>query len=709
MIHHVSVGTNDLDRAKAFYDPLMSLIGFRLLKLAAHYGASDIAFSLETPVDGLSATATVSISHFGRRIGELSGGFMKSQLPGANPPTRSAPWRKLERLLPFVVGWTALRYQEFSVSQTVGDFLVQRLHDWGVSHIFGYPGDGINGVFGALNRAEGKIQFIQARHEEMAAFMASAYAKFSGRLGVCIATSGPGASHLITGLYDALLDHQPVLAIVGQQARNALGGQYQQELDLVSMFKDVAGAYVAQASSPAQVRHLIDRAARIALSRRTVTAIILPNDLQDETYEDPPRAHGTLRSGIGYAAPKIVPHDVELDRAAEILNAGKKVAILVGAGALGASDEVIAVADKLSAGCAKALLGKAVLPDDLPWATGSIGLLGTEPSYKLMTECDTLLMVGSAFPYSEFLPKEGGARGVQIDIDASMMSIRFPMEVGLVGDAAETLRALLPRLQQKPAEDWRKTIEANVKNWWKTLEDRARQPAKPVNPQRVTWELSPRLPDRAIITSDSGSCANWFARDLKMRRGMKASLSGGLASMGAAVPYAIAAKYANPDRPVIALVGDGAMQMNNMAELITVAKYWRQWQDHRWIVCVFNNEDLNQVTWEQRIINADPKFEASQQIPNVSYSRFAELIGLRGIYVDDPDTLGSAWDQALASDIPVVLEVKTDPEVPPLPPHITLQQAKNFSIALAKGDPDEVGVIRGAARQVLETILPGKE
>jgi pyruvate dehydrogenase (quinone) len=595
------------------------------------------------------------------------------------------------------------------MSQTVGDFLVQRLQQWGVRHVFGYPGDGINGVFGALNRAHDRIRFIQARHEEMAAFMACAYAKFSGRLGVCIATSGPGASHLTTGLYDALMDHQPVLAIVGQQARNALGGQYQQELDLVSMFKDVASAYVAQASSPAQVRHLIDRSARIALSRKTVTAIILPNDLQDEAYVDPPRAHGTLRSGVGYAPPKIVPHDAELDRAAEVLNSGEKVAMLIGAGALNAADEVIAVADRLSAGCAKALLGKSALPDDLPWVTGSIGLLGTEPSYKMMNECDTLLMIGSAFPYAEFLPQEGKARGVQIDIDASMLSIRFPMEVGLVGDAAETLRALLPRLRQKQPGEWRKTIEDNVQGWWRTLEQRAKQPAKPVNPQRVTWELSPLLPDRVVITSDSGSCANWYARDVKIRRGMKASLSGGLASMGAAVPYAIAAKYAQPDRPVIALVGDGAMQMNNMAELITVAKYWRDWPDHRWIVCVFNNEDLNQVTWEQRIINGDPKFEASQQIPNVSYSRFAELIGLRGIYVDDPEMLESAWQQALASDIPVVLEVKTDPEVPPLPPHITLQQAKNFSIALAKRDPNEIGMIKGAARQVLESILPSKE
>src|SRR3954452_23448859 len=321
------------------------------------------------------------------------------------------------------------------MSQTVGDFLVERLHQWGVGLVFGYPGDGINGVFGALNRADGKVRFIQARHEEMAAFMASAYAKFSGELGVCIATSGPGASHLTTGLYDALLDHQPVLAIVGQQARNALGGQYQQELDLVSMFKDVASAYVEQASSPAQVRHLIDRAVRIALARRTVTAIVLPNDLQDEPYEDPPRAHGALRSGVGYAPPKIVPHDVELDRAAEVLNAGEKVAILVGAGALGASDEVIAVADRLSAGCAKALLGKAALPDDLPWVTGSIGLLGTEPSYKMMMECDTLLMVGSGFPYAEFLPKEGQAKGVQIDIEAGMLSLRYPMDVNLVGDS----------------------------------------------------------------------------------------------------------------------------------------------------------------------------------------------------------------------------------------------------------------------------------
>ncbi len=593
------------------------------------------------------------------------------------------------------------------MAQTVGDFLVERLHAWGVRKIFGYPGDGINGVFGALNRARGKIEFIQARHEEMAAFMASAYAKFTGELGVCIATSGPGASHLITGLYDARLDHMPVLAIAGQQARTAIGGHYQQEVDLPAMFKDVAGAFVQQASSPAQVRHLVDRAVRTALGERRVTAIILPNDLQELAYVEPPRAHGTVHSGVGFTRPKTVPYEADLRRAADILNSGKKVALLVGAGALGATDEVIAVADKLGAGAAKALLGKAVLPDDLPWVTGSIGMLGTEPSYDLMMECDTLLMIGSGFPYSEFLPKEGKARGVQIDIAPDMLSLRYPMEVNLVGDAAETLRALLPLLGQKADGTWRKRIASNLDKWWKTLEERAMQPAKPVNPQRIAWELSPKLPDRVILTSDSGSCANWYARDVKIRRGMMGSLSGGLASMGAAVPYAIAAKFAHSDRPVIAMVGDGAMQMNNMAELITVAKYWRRWIDHRWIVCVLNNEDLNQVTWEQRVMEGDPKFEASQQIPNVPYHRFAELIGLKGIYVDNPNRLGAAWEEALAADRPVVLEVKTDPEVPPLPPHITLQQAKKFTEALIKGDPNESRVIAGAARQVLESILPG--
>jgi pyruvate dehydrogenase (quinone) len=503
------------------------------------------------------------------------------------------------------------------------------------------------------------------------------------------------------------MDHMPVLAIVGQQARAALGGHYQQELDLVSMFKDVAGAFVQQATVPSQVRHLVDRAVRTAVGERRVTAIILPNDLQEATYEPPVRAHGTVHSGVGYSKPRVVPYEADLQRAADVLNAGEKVAILVGAGALAATDEVIAVAEALGAGVAKALLGKAAVPDDLPWVTGSIGLLGTEPSYKLMTECDTLLMIGSGFPYSEFLPKEGQARGVQIDLQPDMLSLRYPMEVNLVGDAAETLAALLPLLTHKTQRKWRKKVEGWCASWEKTLEKRALVKAKPINPQRVVYELSPRLPYHAIITSDSGSCANWYARDLKIRRGMQCSLSGGLASMGAAVPYAIAAKFAQPQNTVIALVGDGAMQMNNMAELITVAKYWRQWQSPNWICAVFNNEDLNQVTWEQRVMEGDPKFKASQTIPDVPYHLFAISLGLKGIFVDREEDVAAAWEQALASDVPVLIEFKTDPNVPPLPPHIKLEQAKKFATTLLKGDPDEAGVIVQTAKQVLASVLPG--
>ena len=596
--------------------------------------------------------------------------------------------------------------------QTVGDFIIDRLYAWGVRRIYGYPGDGINGVFGALNRSKEKIEFVQARHEEMAAFMASAHAKFTGELGVCIATSGPGASHLVTGLYDARMDHMPVLAIAGQQARASLGGHYQQELDLVSLFKDVAGAFVQQAVVPAQVRHLVDRAIRTAVSERMVTALILPNDLQDLPYEAPARKHGTVHSGVGYQRSRVVPYQTDLQRAADVLNAGKKVAILAGAGALNASDEVMAIANKLGAGVAKALLGKAVLPDDLPWVTGSIGLLGTKPSFDMMAECDTLLMIGSGFPYAEFLPKEGAARGVQIDLKADMLSLRYPMEVNLVGDSAETLQALLPLLKQNEDQSWRKKIEGWTSDWWKTLENRALVEAKDsakvgINPQRPVYELSPRIPANAIVTSDSGSCANWYARDLKVQRGMMCSLSGGLASMGAAVPYAIAAKFAHPDRPVIALVGDGAMQMNNMSELITVAKYYKKWSNPRWICMVWNNADLNQVTWEQRAMEGDPKFSASQDIPSVPYHQFAEMIGLKGIYVDNAEMMGAAWDEALASDIPVVLELKTNPNVPPLPPHITLDQAKAFATTLFKGDPDEGNVIVEAAKQVLGSVLPG--
>jgi pyruvate dehydrogenase (quinone) len=593
------------------------------------------------------------------------------------------------------------------MADTVSDFLLERLKAWGVHRIYGYPGDGINGIMGALNRADGDPEFIQVRHEEMAALMACAHAKFTGELGVCLATSGPGAIHLLNGLYDARMDHQPVLAIVGQSARPAIGGAYQQEVDLVSLFKDVASEYVQQASVPEQVRHLVDRAARIALDQRTVTCLIFPGDLQTmDAVPEPPRAHGTVHSGIGYSRARVVPRDEDLRRAADVLNRGERVAILVGQGALEATDEVIETAERLGAGVAKALLGRAVVPDDLPFVTGSIGLIGTMPSWELMSECDTLLMVGSSFPYSEFLPKEGQARGVQIDLDGRMLNIRYPMEVSLVGDSRETLRALIPLLERKDNRRWRERIEESIAKWWQVLEARARNPADPINPQWVFWELSARLPDRCIITADSGSSADWFARDLKLRRGMLASLSGNLATMGPGVPYAIAAKFAHPDRPVIACVGDGAMQMNGINELITIAKYWMRWTNPRLVVLVLNNRDLNQVTWEQRVFEGDPKFEASQDIPDFPYAGYAQSLGLDGLRVARPEDVGAAWDTALSADRPFVLEAVTDPSVPPLPPHITVQQAKQFVAAMVKGDPDAGDVIRRSFSDLVESYLP---
>jgi pyruvate dehydrogenase (quinone) len=593
------------------------------------------------------------------------------------------------------------------MADTVGDFLLKRLAAWGIHRIYGYPGDGINGIMGAFGRAESGIEFIQTRHEEMAAFMACAHAKFTGEVGVCMATSGPGAIHLLNGLYDAKMDHQPVVAIVGQQARAALGGHYQQEVDLISLFKDVAREFVHMATVPDQVRHLVDRAVRIARDQRTVTCIIFPNDLQTmDAVDKPPRLHGTVHSGIGYTGSHPMPGKTDLQAAAEVLNAGKKVAMLVGAGALGATDEIIEVADLLGAGVAKALLGKAAVPDDLPFVTGSIGLLGTKPSWDMMNECDTLLMVGSSFPYSEFLPKEGQARGVQIDIDGRMLSLRYPMEINLIGDSRLTLRGLIPFLERKLDRSWQKNIEEGVARWWRVLEGRAKNMGKPVNPQRVFWELSSRLPDDCILTCDSGSAANWYARDLKIRRGMRASLSGGLATMGPGVPYAIAAKFAHPNRHVIAMVGDGAMQMNGLNGLITISKYWQQWGDPRLAVMVLNNRDLNQVTWEQRVMEGDPKFEGSQDLPDFPYARYAEMLGLRGIRCDRDEDVALAWDEALQSPVPCVVEMVTDPNIPPMPPHVSMKQAKHFAEALVHRDPDSIAMVTSSFKETWENLFP---
>jgi pyruvate dehydrogenase (quinone) len=586
------------------------------------------------------------------------------------------------------------------MTKTVSDQVVERLHAWGVGRVFGYPGDGINGVMGALNRMSEKVEFIQARHEELAAFMATAHAKFTGEVGVCIATSGPGAIHLLNGLYDAKADHQPVVAIVGQQARAALGGDYQQEVDLLSLFKDVAHEYVQMATVPAQVRHLIDRAMRIARDRRTVTCVILPNDLQHEkAVPEPPRQHGTVHSGIGMTLQHCVPSESELQFAAAILNDGERVAILAGAGALHATNELIEVAERLGAGLAKALLGKAAVPDNLPFVTGAIGLLGTQPSWALMERCDTLLMVGSSFPYSEFLPREGKARGVQIDIDGSRLGLRYPMEVNLVGDSKLTLRALLPLLQAKADRSWRDEIENNVAHWWRALQARSMVEARPINPQRVFRELSMQLPDDSIVVCDSGTTAVWYARDIVFREGMMGSVSGGLASMGCAMPYALAAKLAHPTRPVVALMGDGAMQMLGMNGLITVAHRWKEWRDKQFVVLVLNNGDLNMVSWEQRGTEGDPRFDASQALPDFAYAQYAKLLGLHGIRVERPDGIRAAWEEAFACDRPVLVEMCTDPNVPPLPPHVTARQMRQYFAALLNRDPQALEVMRATARE----------
>jgi pyruvate dehydrogenase (quinone) len=593
------------------------------------------------------------------------------------------------------------------MAQTVGDYLVHRLSQWGIERIYGYPGDGINGIMGALDRNEELIDFVQVRHEEMSAFMACAHAKFTGEVGVCLATSGPGAIHLLNGLYDAKMDHQPVVAIVGQQARAALGGSYQQEVDLISLFKDVAHEYVHMVTDAPAIRTLVDRAIRIAISQRTVTCIIVPNDVQEEPYEEPAREHGTIHSGVGYSEPRVIPKDEDLEKAAAILNEGKKVAMLVGAGALHATDEVIQAADLLGAGVAKALLGLAAVPDDVPFVTGAIGLLGTEPSWKLMTECDTLLMVGTSFPYSEFLPEEGQARGIQIDLSAKMLSIRYPMEVNLVGDSKLTLQALIPLLEPKSDRSWQEKMIESVSSWRKVLEARAKNPADPVNPQLVFRELSPRLPENCILSCDSGSAANWFARDLELRRGMMASLSGNLATMGPAVPYAIAAKFAFPDRVAIAMAGDGAMQMNGINGLITISKYWREWSDPRLIVLVLNNQDLNQVTWEQRVLAGDRKFETSQVIPDFDYAGYARSLGLLGLKIEKPEQIGAVWDEALMSERPVVVEAMVDPEVPPMPPHITFEQAVNFwRSMILRRDPNSSRMLRRSLRDMIESWIP---
>ncbi|MEU0247937.1 thiamine pyrophosphate-requiring protein [Streptomyces sp. NPDC006235] len=595
------------------------------------------------------------------------------------------------------------------MSTKVSDHVLERLREWGVEQVFGYPGDGINGLLAAWGRAENEPRFVQSRHEEMSAFQAVGYAKFSGRLGVCTATSGPGAIHLLNGLYDAKLDHVPVLAIVGQTHRTAMGGSYQQEVDLHTLYKDVASDFVETVTVPEQLPNVLDRAIRTAYARRCPTAIIIPGDVQELDYSPPTHEFKMVPSSLDRSSWTAVPSDDSVRRAAEILNSGDKVAILVGQGAAGARAEVESIAELLGAGVAKALLGKDVLSDELPYVTGSIGLLGTRPSYELMRDCDTLLTIGSSFPYTQFMPEFGKARGVQIDIDPHMVGMRYPYEVNLVGDAKATLERLIPLIEEGRGREWYDTVCANVTRWREVMERRAGLDADPINPEYVARALDPLLPDNAIVASDSGSTANWYARHLTMRPGMRGSLSGTLATMGCGVPYVIGAKFAHPDRPAIALVGDGAMQMNGMAELITAAKYRHQWEDPRLVIAVWNNQDLNQVTWEMRAMEGAPQFLPSQQLPDVQYAAFARSLGLTGIRVEKPEDVEAGWRAALEADGPAVVEFLTDPAVPPIPPHATWEQMEATAASILKGDSDRGSVVKQGFKAKMQEFLPGRE
>lgn len=591
--------------------------------------------------------------------------------------------------------------------RTVSDLIAERLQAWGVERVFGYSGDGINGFMGALSRAEDKIEFVQARHEEAAAFMAVGHGKYTGGVGVVTSTQGPGAVHLLNGLYDAKMDSVPVVAIIGQQSTTVLGSAYMQEIDLLTLFKDVAAQFAQMASSPEQVPMLIDRAFRTALETRSPCVVIVPHDIQTAEAPELKQEHGIVVTAPVWHPARVMPREEELDAAADILATGERIALFVGQGARGAQEEVAALAEKLDAGITTSLLGKPYVDETLPFSVGTMGHLGTTASAFLLENCDTLLIIGSNDPWTEFYPKPGTAKAVQIDIDGRKIANRYPVEVGLVGDAAETLTALNQRLasrNQPSRTQWRSDVEDQLRAWRRLSEERANVPAEPVNPELVVRELNGRLPDNAQVSIDVGSCVYWYARQLILPRGVPAHLSGTLASMGCAIPYGLAAKLAHPDQPLVALAGDGGMQMLGVAELITVAHRWRDWTDPRFVVCVFNNRDLAEVSWEQRETEAEPRFTASQEIPDFPYAAYAELLGLAGIRVEDPAKLGDAWDYALSADRPAVIEVLTDPDIPLLPPFPAgAEKLEGMRSALA-----QEGAEGEHARQLLDIYAEGE-
>lgn len=590
----------------------------------------------------------------------------------------------------------------------VSEHVVERLHAWGVGRVYGYAGDGIGGVLAALaprHEAKGPdhIDLVQVRHEETAAFAAVADVKYGGNpIGCCVVTSGPGALHALNGVYDALLDRVPVVAVLGQTASTAIGTGYYQEVDLASVYKDVGRAYLQTITDASQVQHMVDRACRTALAERRPVVLIVPSDVQErDAVVDPPDAHGYVHTSTVPSTP--VPGAVAADvsRAAEVLNAGRKVALLVGAGALGHSEVVTQVADRLGAGAAKALLGKTVLDDRLPWVTGAIGLLGTTTSWHLMRHCDTLLIIGSRMPYSEYYPEPGQARAVQIDLDGAAMGLRYPTEVNLTGDAGATLAALLPLLDQHD-DDWRDEIATHKRRWDDYSAERAGAKADPVNPEGVVRGISRRLPGDAVVAVDCGTATSWYARDLDLGPTHKGSLAGLLLSMGGGMPYAIGAKMANPDRPLLAMIGDGAMQMNGINELITVKRYWERWGNRSFVVLVLNNRDLSYVSWETRGTLGAPPDPEIAFLPDVPYADWARLLGLDGARIEHPDQVDDVLDRAFAADRPFVIDAVVDANVPLIPPHLTASQVLLTAKAEFSGDPAFFGIV---AEGVRETVV----
>lgn len=564
--------------------------------------------------------------------------------------------------------------------RTTADILTQALIDWGVEVVFGIPGDGINGLMESLRKRQDEIRFIQTRHEEAAALMACGYAKFTGKLGVCVATSGPGGIHLLNGLYDAKLDGQPVLAITGLQFHDLIDTHTQQDVALDKLYMDVA-RYNTRVMGPAHMRNVADLACRTALYERTVAHITIPVDVQDLTLDD---AESSKRNILGHtstagARTAEKPAEQDLKVAAEILNDGRKVAILAGAGALKAGDLLEQTAARLKAPIVKALLGKAAVPDDSPYTTGTIGLLGTTASQEALEQCDTLLMVGTSFPYIEFLPRPGQAHGVQIDLDPRRIGLRFPVDVGLVGDSGTCLAALLPLLTQKQDDSFLAAAQKSMQSWWQLMEERGTRPDKPMKPQVVAWELGHRIHDDAIVCGDSGTIATWYARQMRVRRGQMYSLSGTLATMANGLPYAIAAQVAYPERQVVALVGDGGFSML-MADFVTAVKYRLPVK-----IFVIKNGTLGQIKWEQMVFLGNPEYAVDLQ--PMDFAQIARAMGGHGISVDDPAECGEAVQAALDHSGPVVVECVVDPFEPPMPANVTLDQAKKFAESLLRGQP----------------------